>query len=243
VTDSPLTSRPAARREYRLLRHHLPRAGEGEHGRRARVGVLISGRGSNLLALIEAIERGEVPAEIVLVVSNRAEAGGLAHARARAIPTTIADRAEYPKRVDRQGRIHDALVDADPDLVVCAGFDEILRPEVVADFAGRMLNVHPSLLPAFGQTLHAQAEALAYGAKITGCTVHLVTDDLDAGPIVVQRTVPILEDDTVESLSARIVAEEHKALPEAVRLFAEGRLMLDGRRVRIASDARGADRP
>jgi phosphoribosylglycinamide formyltransferase-1 len=232
VTDSPLTPRPP-----------FPRAGEGEPGGRARVGVLISGRGSNLLALIEAIERGDVPAEIVLVVSNRAEAGGLAHARSRAIPTTIADRSEYPKRADRQGRIHAALLAADLDLVVCAGFDEILRPEVVADFAGRMLNVHPSLLPAFGQTLQAQAEALAHGAKITGCTVHLVTDDVDAGPIVVQRPVPILEDDTVESLSARIVAEEHKALPEAVRLFAEGRLLLEGRRVRIVSDARAAGRP
>jgi phosphoribosylglycinamide formyltransferase-1 len=203
---------------------------------------MISGRGSNLLALIEAIEHGDVPAEIVLVVSNRAEAGGLAYARSRAIPTFVAGRAVYPKRADRQSQMHAALIAAGLDLVVCAGFDEILRPEVVADFAWRMLNVHPSLLPAFGQTLHAQAEALAYGAKITGCTVHLVTDDLDAGPIVVQRTVPIREDDTVESLSARIVAEEHKALPEAVRLFAEGRLTLDGRRVRITSEARGAAR-
>jgi phosphoribosylglycinamide formyltransferase-1 len=117
--------------------------------------------------------------------------------------------------------------------VVCAGFDEILRPEIVADFAGRMMNVHPSLLPAFGQTLHAQAEALAHGVKVSGCTVHLVTDDLDAGPIVVQRPVPVFEDDTVESLSARIVAEEHRALPEAVRLWAEGRLVLDDCRVRV----------
>ena len=122
---------------------------------------------------------------------------------------------------------------ADVDLVVCAGFDEILRPEIVSELSGRMMNVHPSLLPAFGQTLHAQAEALAYGVKLTGCTVHIVTDDLDAGPIVVQRPVPVLEDDTVESLSARIVAEEHKALPEAVRLYAEGRLVVEGRRVRI----------
>jgi phosphoribosylglycinamide formyltransferase-1 len=197
-----------------------------------RVGVLISGRGSNLLALIEAIERGEAPAEIVLVVSNRAEAGGLQHARSRAIPTLVADRARFPKRQARQERIHAALLAADLDLVVCAGFDEILRAEIVASFSGRMLNVHPSLLPAFGQTLHAQAEALAYGAKVSGCTVHLVTDDVDAGPIVVQRAVPILEDDTVESLSARIVAEEHKALPEAVRLWAEGRLTVEGRVVR-----------
>jgi len=201
--------------------------------RLTRVAVLISGRGSNLLALIEAIERDEIPAEIVLVVSNRAEAGGLAHARARAIPTLIADRARYLKRAARQERMHAALVAADVDLVVCAGLDEILRPELVADFAGRMMNVHPSLLPAFGQTLHAQEEALAYGVKMTGCSVHIVTDDLDAGPIVVQRAVPVLEDDTVESLSARIVAEEHKALPEAVRLYAEGRLVVEGRRVRV----------
>jgi phosphoribosylglycinamide formyltransferase-1 len=195
--------------------------------------VLISGRGSNLLALLEAIERGEVPAEIVLVVSNRAEAAGLAHAQVRGIPSFVADRTAYPKRVERQERIHAALLAAEVDLVVCAGFDEILRTEVVASFSGRMLNVHPSLLPAFGQTLHAQAEALAYGVKITGCTVHLVTDDLDAGPIVVQRAVPVQDDDTLESLSARIVAEEHKALPEAVRLWAEGRITVDGRRAHV----------
>jgi phosphoribosylglycinamide formyltransferase 1 len=199
----------------------------------ARVAVLISGRGSNLLALIEAIDRGNVPAEIVLVISNRAEAAGLNHARSRAIPTLIADRARYPKRAARHERIHAALLAADVDLVVCAGFDEILPAEIVAEFDGRMMNVHPSLLPAFGQTLHGPAEALAYGVKVSGCTVHLVTDDLDAGPIVLQRPVPVLEEDTVESLAARIVAEEHKALPEAVRLWAEGRLTLEGRRVRI----------
>lgn len=202
--------------------------------RRARIAVLISGRGSNLLALLEVIERGEIPAEIVLVGSNHAAAAGLAHARPRAIATVIADRARYPKRQARQERLLHALQAADIDLVVCAGFDEILLPEFVAEFAGRILNVHPSLLPSFGKTLHAQAEALEHGAKISGCTVHFVTDDLDAGPIVVQRAVPILEDDTVETLSARIVAEEHKALPEAVRLWAEGRVSLEGRRVRIA---------
>lgn len=207
--------------------------------RLTRVAVLISGRGSNLLALIEAIERGDVPAEIVLVVANRAEAGGLDHARSRAVPSLTVDRARYPKRAERQERIRSALLAADIDLVVCAGFDEILVPALVADFSGRMMNVHPSLLPAFGQTLHAQAEALEYGAKVSGCTVHLVTDDLDAGPIVLQRAVPILEDDTEESLSARILAEEHQALPAAVRLFAEGRLAVDGRRVRILDDGPG----
>ncbi len=188
-----------------------------------------------MIAMLSSL--GDVPAEIVLVVSNRAEAGGLAHARSRAIPTLIADRVRYPRRADRQQRIRAALLASDIDLVVCAGLDEILIPQIVADFSGRMLNVHPSLLPAFGQTLNAQAEALAYGVKVAGCTVHIVTDDLDAGPIVIQRSVPVLEDDTVERLSARIVAEEHQALPEAVRLFAEGRLVLEGRRVRIVDRA------
>ena len=204
-----------------------------------RVAVLISGRGSNLLALIQAIEREAIPAEIVLVIANRADAGGLEYAHARAIPTLVADRVRYPKRAARQERMRSALLASDIDLVVCAGLDEILLPALVADFSGRMLNVHPSLLPAFGQTLHAQAEALQYGAKVSGCTVHLVTDDLDAGPIVLQRPVPILEDDTDATLSARILAEEHRALPEAVRLYAEGRLVVEGRRVRIL-DARPA---
>lgn len=212
----------------------MSRAGPSDPTTRPpRVGVLISGRGSNLLALLEAIERGQVPAEVVLVIANRAEAGGIAHARARAIPTVIADRTRYPKRAARQERMRAALLAADVDLVVCAGLDEILLAAVVAEFAGRMLNVHPSLLPAFGGTLHAQAEALAHGVKVAGCTVHLVTDDVDGGPIVLQRAVPVLEDDTVEALSARILAEEHVALPEAVRLWAEGRIKVEGRRVRI----------
>lgn len=198
-----------------------------------RVAVLISGRGSNLLALLEAIERGDVPAEVVLVVSNRADAGGIGYARTRAIPTVIADRLRYPKRPARQERMRAALLAADIDLIVCAGLDEILVADFVDEFAGQMMNVHPSLLPAFGKTLHAQAEALAHGVKVAGCTVHLVTHDVDGGPIIVQRAVPVLEDDTEDTLSARILAEEHLALPEAVRLWAEGRVRLDGRRVHI----------
>jgi phosphoribosylglycinamide formyltransferase 1 len=198
-----------------------------------RLGVLISGRGSNLNSILEAIERGEVPATVALVVCNRAEAPGLAHATGRGIPTFLATRAMYPVRADRHGVIADALVEAGVDLLVLAGWSEIFVPEFVQRFEGKILNVHPSLLPAFGGTLHAQEEALAYGVKVSGCTVHLVTSELDAGPIVVQRTVPVLDDDTVETLSARILAEEHKALPDAIHLFAEGRVGVDGRRVRI----------
>ncbi|MCC6175445.1 MAG: phosphoribosylglycinamide formyltransferase [Chloroflexi bacterium] len=201
--------------------------------RRARVGVLISGRGSNLRALLDATERGDVPADVVLVASNRADAQGLVHARERAVPVVTADRQRFGNRAARQDRIRAALDAAGVDLVVLAGWDEILAPSFIAAFAGRILNVHPSLLPAFGKTLHAQAEALEHGVKVSGCTVHFVTDDVDCGPIVLQRAVPVEEDDTVETLATRILAEEHHALPEAVGLWCAGRLHLDGQRVRI----------
>jgi phosphoribosylglycinamide formyltransferase-1 len=198
-----------------------------------RLGVLISGRGSNLLAILEAIERGDVPATVALVGCNRPDAPGLAHANSRGIPTFLATRASHPVRAERHAVIAAALREAEIDLLVLAGWSEICVPEFIDQFEGKILNVHPSLLPAFGGTLHAQEEALAYGVKVSGCTVHLVTNDLDAGPIVVQRTVPVLDDDTPETLSARILAEEHKALPEAIRLFAEGRVTVEGRQVRI----------
>ena len=198
-----------------------------------RLGVLISGRGSNLLAILEAIERGHVPARVVLVASNRPEAAGLALATARGVPTLIADRKSHPTRAERHAAIADALQAAEVELVVLAGWDEILVPQFIARFEGRILNVHPSLLPAFAGTLHAQRDALEYGVKVSGCTVHLVTDAVDCGPIVLQRAVPVLDDDTPETLAARILAEEHRALPEAIRLWAAGRVRVEGRRVRI----------
>ncbi len=198
-----------------------------------RLGVLISGRGSNLLAILEAIEHGELPAVVALVACNRPEVAGLAHATSRGIPTLVAGRASYPSRADRHRAIADALTATEVDLVVLAGWDEILIPEFIARFDGRILNVHPSLLPAFAGTLHAQRDALAYGVKVSGCTVHLVTDDVDGGPIVLQRAVPVFEDDTPETLAARILAEEHRALPEAISLWAAGRVRVEGRRIRI----------
>ena len=198
-----------------------------------RMGVLISGRGSNLRAILEAHARGELPVEIALVLSNRAAAPGLAHARDRGVPTRLVDRAAHPRRADRHAAILAALGEAEIDLVVCAGWDEILETCLVDAYAGRMLNVHPSLLPAFAGTLHAQREALEHGVKVSGCTVHFVTDHVDGGPIVLQRAVPVLEDDTPDTLAQRILAEEHRSLPEAIRLWAEGRLRIDGRRVRI----------
>ena len=198
-----------------------------------RLGVLISGRGSNLRAILDSIDCDDLPASVEVVACNRADAPGLVHATDRGIPTFVADRASCPRRSDRHAAISDALAAADVDLVVLAGWDEILVPKFIARFDARILNVHPSLLPAFAGTLHAQADALRYGVKVSGCTVHLVTDDVDCGPIVVQRTVPVLEDDTAETLAARILAEEHRALPEAIRLWAAGRVHIEGRRASI----------
>jgi phosphoribosylglycinamide formyltransferase 1 len=195
-----------------------------------RVGVLVSGQGTNLQALIEA--RG-LPVRVVLVGCNRAEAPAVGRAAAAGIRVCLADRATVPRRVERQRRLLQALQAARVDLVVLAGYDEILAPDFVAAFAGRLINTHPSLLPAFGGTMHAVAQALEAGVKVSGCTVHLVTDDLDAGPILFQRCVEVRDDDTLESLRARIQAEEHQLLPEAVRAFAEGRVRIEGRRARV----------
>jgi phosphoribosylglycinamide formyltransferase 1 len=203
-----------------------------------RIGVLVSGQGTNLQALLDAARQPGYPARVVLVGSNRAEAPALARAAAASVPVCLVDRKVLPQRVERQSVLLNTLKKAEVGLVVLAGFDEILIPEFVAAFAGRMLNTHPSLLPAFGGTMHAVAQALGAGVKVTGCTVHLVTDEVDAGPILLQRCVEVRDDDTHESLRARIQAQEHQLLPEAVRAFAEGRVRIEGRRARvIASQA------
>jgi len=202
-----------------------------------RVGVLVSGQGTNLQALIDASVEPGYPARVVLVGCNRAEAPALQRAAAANLPVCLADRALVKERVRRQRILLQALQRARAGLVVLAGYDEILSPEFVAAFAGRMLNTHPSLLPAFGGTLHAVARALEAGVKVTGCTVHLVTDDVDAGPILLQRCVEVRDDDTLESLRARIQAQEHQLLPEAVRAFAEGRVRIEGRLARVIASA------
>jgi phosphoribosylglycinamide formyltransferase-1 len=198
-----------------------------------RVGVLVSGQGTNLQALIDACARRDFPAQVVLVGCNWAEAPAIARAEAASVPVCLADRAVLPSRSERQRVLLQALRAANTELVVLAGFDEILGAEFVAAYAGRMLNTHPSLLPAFGGTMHAVAQALEAGVKMSGCTVHLVTDELDAGPILLQRCVEVEPDDTVGSLRARIQEQEHRLLPEAVRAFAEGRVRIEGRRARV----------
>ena len=199
-----------------------------------RVGVLVSGRGSNLAALLAACEDGTVPAAVVLVVCNHSGAGALDIAAAHGVPAVVIPRAGHPTRAAQQTAMQAALDEQRVDLVVCAGFDRILEPDFCAHYAGRLINVHPSLLPAFGGGLHAIADALSYGVRVTGVTVHFVTDDLDNGPIILQEAVPVLPDDTPAGLAPRLHAVEHRLLPEAVRLYAEGRLRVEGRRVIIS---------
>jgi phosphoribosylglycinamide formyltransferase-1 len=198
-----------------------------------KVAVLVSGAGTNLQALLDASREPGFPAHIVLVGCNRAKAAAVARAEAANVPVCLADRDALPRRLERQRHLLEALQRADVDLVVLAGFDEVLMPEFVASYSGRMLNTHPSLLPAFGGTLHAVEQALDHGVKVSGCTVHLVTDELDSGPILLQACVKVHDDDTVESLHARIREQEHGLLCEAVRAFAEGRVRLEGRRARV----------
>ena len=199
-----------------------------------RVAVLVSGTGTNLQALLDATDLG---AEIVLVGCNRAGALALERARTAGVPTCVVDRRELPRRVDRQTRLLYALRDQRVDVVVLAGFDEILLPDVVRAFPDRIINTHPSLLPAFGGSMHAVQQALDHGVKISGATVHLVTEDLDAGPILLQAAVPVEPDDDEAALHARILAQEHRLLPLAVRAFAEGRVRIKGNRACVIGSA------
>jgi phosphoribosylglycinamide formyltransferase 1 len=197
------------------------------------VGVLVSGGGTNLQALLEACGAPGFPAEVVVVGCNRAGAAAVARAEAAGVPVCLVDRAAIAVRAERQRTLLDALRAARAELVVLAGFDEILTTDFVAAFSGKILNTHPSLLPAFGGTMHAVAEALEHGVRVTGCTIHLVTDDLDSGPILFQACVEVRDDDDVATLHARIRDQEHRLLPQAVRAFAEGRVRIEGQRARV----------
>lgn len=192
---------------------------------RLRLAVLISGRGSNLKALLDATRTPGFPAEIVLVLSNRPEAAGLEIARAAGIPTVVVDHRAY--KGDRAA--FDRVVDAEsrrvgPDLVCLAGFMRVLTADFVRGWEGRMINIHPSLLPAY-KGLNTHARVLADGASVHGCTVHFVGPEIDDGPIVLQASVPVLDGDDPERLAARVLVEEHRIYPEAARLIAEGRVV------------------
>jgi len=190
-----------------------------------RVVVLLSGRGSNLRAIVEA----RLPIEIVAVIGNRPQAEGLAYARERGLTAVVLDHTEYPDRAAFDARLADEVAQHRPDLVVLAGYMRILSPAFIARFEGRLLNIHPALLPMF-PGLNTHERALAEGVKIHGCTVHFVTVELEHGPIVAQAAVPVRADDTPDTLAARVLAQEHRIYPQAIRWFAEGRLVnVDGR--------------
>ena len=201
---------------------------------RGRVGILISGRGSNMVSLVQAMQDGTIHADPVVVLSNRPDAAGLQRVAEMDVPTEVVDHKSVKPRTEHERAVIEVLQRYRVDLVCLAGYMRLLSPRIVEEFRGRIFNIHPSLLPAF-PGLDAQEQALEHGAKVAGCTVHVVDEECDHGPIIVQATVPIREDDTAESLSARILEQEHRIYPEAVRLYFEGRLAIDGRRVRVAT--------
>lgn len=202
---------------------------------RLRVAVLISGGGTTLRNLVAHIEQGKLAAEIPLVISSNPQAAGLEFARARGLRTALFTRREFNSTASFSAAIFDACRAVEPHVVALAGFLKLLR--IPPDFVNRVMNIHPALIPAFcGRGyygMHVHQAVLDYGAKITGCTVHFVDDEYDHGPIILQKAVPVLEDDTPETLAARVFAAECEAYPEALRLFAAGRLEVRGRRVHI----------
>ena len=187
--------------------------------KRTRVGVLISGRGSNMMALVEAARAADYPADIICVVSNRADAAGLNYAASHGIATKVIDHRAFATRGAFDAALNDYLQSQNLDLIACAGFMRILTPALIAAWQGRMINIHPSLLPAF-RGLHTHERALADGARIHGCTVHFVTNELDDGPIILQAEVPVKPGDTPDTLAARVLKHEHRIYPQALATVA-----------------------
>ena len=203
---------------------------------RLRVGVLISGSGTNLQALIDDCARADAASEIVLVLSNRADAFGLTRAARAGLPHRVIDHRDHGSRGAFEQALSEALEAAGVELVCLAGFMRVLTADFVARWQDRLINIHPSLLPAF-KGLDTHARAIAAGVRIAGCTVHFVRPEVDSGPIIVQAAVPVLTHDTAESLAARVLCEEHRCLPLAVRLIAAGRVSVAGGRAVIDAAA------
>lgn len=210
-----------------------------EIAKRLKVGVLISGRGSNLQALIDACAQPDFPAEIALVVSNKADAYGLERARRGGIATNVVNHKDFAGREDFDSEIDRSLRDAGIELVCLAGFMRLLSPGFVTAWTHRMVNIHPSLLPAF-KGLHTHQRALDAGVKIAGCSVHFVTPELDDGPIIAQAAVPVLPQDDAATLAGRILEQEHILYPLALRLIGEGRVAVVDGRVKISGDPQDA---
>jgi phosphoribosylglycinamide formyltransferase-1 len=207
-----------------------------------KLGVLISGTGSNLQAIIDAILRGELKAEIRLVISNRADAQGLDRARRQGIETLVLEHRKFPSREDFDRAVLAALRDRSVELVALAGFMRLLSSVMLDAFPGRIMNIHNSLLPSF-PGIHGPKDAIEYGVKIAGCTVFFVTPGVDVGPVIVQAAVPVLPGDDEQRLAARILQQEHRIFPHAIALFQQGRLEIDGRRVIIKGDSSTPNSP
>lgn len=197
-----------------------------------RIGVLASGGGTNLQSIIDGCQSGQISAKIVTVLSNNPDAGALQRACNAGIDHQCINHRDFASRDDFDSAVVTALLEANVDLVVLAGFMRIIGPRFLEAFPGRIMNIHPALLPAF-PGLHVQQKALDYGARFSGCTVHFVDGGVDTGPIIIQAVVPILDGDDEGSLSARILEQEHKIYPQAIQWFAEGAIRIEGRRVII----------
>ncbi len=194
------------------------------------IAVLVSGSGSNLQAIIDASERGDIPCRVGIVISNKADAYGLVRAEKHGIPTEIVSHRDFRTREEFDARLVEIIRRSGAELVCLAGFMRVLTPVFVRAFPNRILNIHPALLPSFPGT-HGPRQALEYGVKFSGCTVHFLDDGVDTGPIIVQAVVPVYDDDTEDTLAARILKQEHRIYPMAIRLFFQGVLERDGRRV------------
>lgn len=198
--------------------------------RPAPIGVLISGSGTNLQSIIDAIEAKELDAKIQVVLSNRADAYGLVRAKKHGIPIEVLDHKRFPSREAFDQAVVDILRDHEVELVVLAGFMRLLSPVFVGAYSNRIMNIHPAVLPAF-PGLHAQKKAVEHGVRFSGCTVHFVNEECDEGPIIIQAVVPVFAEDTEESLASRILEQEHRIYPRAIQLYSEGRLRIEGRKV------------
>jgi phosphoribosylglycinamide formyltransferase-1 len=201
------------------------------------LGVLVSGSGSNLQALVDRVREGSLDADIRIVISNNPDALGLERARAAGIPTACVRHAEFPEREAFDSELVRLLHDVGVQWVALAGFMRILTPAFLTPFAGRVVNIHPALLPAC-PGLHAQAQQAAHGVRLAGCTVHFVDEEMDHGPIVIQAAVPAFPDDNESSLGSRILEMEHRIYPQALQWIAQGRVRVDGRQVRVDGTAR-----
>lgn len=204
-----------------------------------RCAVLASGRGSDFQAICDAVAAGTCPVELVRLITDNPSAPVIERAERVGVPVAVVDRPAYSDREAYEAALCAAMASSGAELFVLAGYMRLLSPETVRAFPNRIINIHPALLPSF-PGLRAPAQAVEHGVRFSGCTVHLVTEEMDAGPIILQACVPVHEDDDAESLAARILAEEHRILPEAIRLYAEGRLVREGRRVRILPPATGS---